>query len=66
VQHIQTLKPHVSVALPKFALLASGFAHLDFVPSVCLARARTHIKVVSPMWCDGHLVTKKIRVEAAL
>jgi hypothetical protein len=33
---IQTLKPHVFVVVPKVALLASRFAHLDLVPSICL------------------------------
>jgi hypothetical protein len=59
VQIIQTLKPHVYVVLPKVALLASRFAHLDLVQfAFTLSYAHTHIKVVSPMWCVGHLITK--------
>jgi hypothetical protein len=63
MQHIQTLKPHVYIVLPKVALLASSLTHLDLVPSICLEwiYAHTHIKLVSPIWCVGYLIAKTCR-----
>jgi hypothetical protein len=45
---------------PKLHFWPSILAHMDLISSTCLlwTCAHAHIKVVSPMWCVEHLITK--------
>jgi hypothetical protein len=44
----------------KLLFCPSILAHMDLISSTCLlwTCAHAHIKVVSPMWCAKHLITK--------
>ena len=60
MQLIQILNLMFMLFCPMLHFWPSKLAHMDLISSICLLCTCTHchIKVVSPIWCIEHLITK--------